>query len=118
MGKSVSVCQRVGRRGWMDDLRDRAGVRLALEALLKKEPLTTTEFHLAVNQTLRWAAELRDAMESWGLVRVEQEFEGRVRYQMIYLTPEGRTAAQERARYDAALLRAKEKKERRDTRRT
>ena len=99
-----------------EDLRDRAAVRHAFAALLKKEPLTTTEFQEAVKLTAPTALELRDLMEKWGLIRLEKALEGRVRYRMVYLTPEGRQAAHDRARYDASLMRAKEKKERQDKR--
>lgn len=99
-----------------DDLRDRPGLRLALAALLKKEPLTATEFQRAVNLSVHWASELRAEMEEWGLVRSEEAFEGRVRYRLIYLTPEGRDVAQARATYDGLLTRVKEKKERKEKR--
>lgn len=111
VSKSVSAATGFPARPTVeDDIRDDPGVRIALAALLAKdpEPMTMPELQEATGLAEVWSRRLRQVMERWGLIRTEWASEGRVRYLLIRLTPVGRKAAEARAAYDGLLLQGRE----------
>lgn len=92
-----------------EDILDRPRALRALIELRKIEPKTMTagDLQRATGYTVKPAVELRNDLEAWGLIEVDEVVNGRVTSLQIRLTPGGREVVDHALRAEAAALRAK-----------
>lgn len=78
-----------------EELHNRPRAIDALIALRKADPkpMNASDLKAATGYATTWAKELRHDLQAWGMIAVEEGFEGKIPFVRMRLTPEGRRAA-------------------------